>query len=232
MEDLAAFDRRPDRGCCRHVDQRGHGWRYFNSERDHWNGEAASSQCSHWGLIRWKWHNHNDCRWGKFRDYDHCGWRLHDDHSRGGIHHDVNDFVDFLRCRSGTCPRPIGIAAATRKLDQHRVHNHHSGLEYWLGIQMHPCPSLRLIVPGVRNTGGIGSFWNAGDQRDRSVGSVSHGAIEPRVSDVGSAGPGDLHLDRQGHRLIAFVGPFVDDEWTRLMSHPARSFRRRSAEPR
>ena len=124
---------------------------------------------------------------------------------RRRIHDDVNHIVDIVDDRRRTRTRPPDLATAPRQLDQHVVHDDSRPMEHRLGIQLRPCPSHRSIVPGVRDSGRVASHWNARDQRDRTVGTVGHGAVQPRGADARGASPGRLYLDRQGDRLVSLT---------------------------
>ena len=104
---------------------------------------------------------------------------------------------------SRTRTRPPDVATAPGQLDEHAVHDDRRLVEHRLGLQMRPRPGRRSVVPGVRDAGRVGSQWNGRDQRDRTVGTVGHVAVQPRGADARGASPRSLYLDRQGDRLVA-----------------------------
>ena len=149
--------------------------------------------------------------------------RIHDDH-RGRIHDDVDPVADG---RNWTSASPPHLATAPGQLDQRVVHDDSCAMEHRLGIQMRPCPRHGSLVPGVRDPGRVASLWNTCRQRDRAVGAVGHGAVQPRGTDARGASSGGMYLDRQSDRLIASgVGrgrretPPPEGPVTRMRSRP------------
>ena len=210
LEDLAAVGRRPDRGRFWDVDQRGYGRRIEHERGELWERNTASSERGLFGVGGGRKHGHDDTsRRRRFSHHDHCSRRIHHhDHCSRRIHHDhrrrwVHDDVSpIVGGRSRARSRPPALAAATRQLDQHDVYDNCGPLEYRLGVQLRPRPRHRSVVRGVRDPGGVGSFRNARHQRDRTVGTVGHGAVQPRGADARGANLGFLHVDRQGDRVV------------------------------
>ena len=132
--------------------------------------------------------------------------RIHHDHCRRRIHDDVDHIVD-LDGPGGTRTGAPGVSAAQGQLDQHLVHDDCRSMEHRLGVQLCSCPGRRSIVPGVRDSGGVGSHGYARDRRDRSIRTVGHCAVQPGGADARGAGPGRVYLDRQGRPAPSPVRP-------------------------
>ncbi len=148
-------------------------------------------------------HDHNAVfcqRIQRFHHDDGRSRRIHHHDSFGRRnHHDVDPFAG----RSWTSAGPHGPDATPRQLEQPSIHHDRGRLEHRLGIQMHTGTSRRTIVSGVRDAGGLVSHRNRRDQRNRTVGTIGHGAVHPGSADVGGASPSKLHLGNQGYRLVA-----------------------------
>lgn len=204
MEDMAAAHRRDRCRCPRDGDQRGHGGFFEREWYEHHQRHPASREHGEAGLGRGI-HDHNGPRSGRVDD-DHGGGRQfrYDDDDCGDWRriHDDDLVVSGLDGRSWSCWCPPDIAAADRKLDQPSVHDDGCGLEHRLGVSLRACAGHGSGLPGIHCSGWLVSDRDGGDQRDRSVRAVGDLAVQPRVPDAGRADHGQLHLDRQGHRLV------------------------------
>ena len=139
---------------------------------------------------------------GQFGHHDHRSRRIDDDHCGRRVHDDFNHIVDLVIGRGRTRTSPLDLATAPGELDQHAVHDDCRPMEHRMGVPVFSCPSRRSIVSGVRDAGRFASHWNGSDQRDRTVGTVGHRAVQPRSSDARGASAGRLYLDRQGDGLV------------------------------
>ncbi len=110
---------------------------------------------------------------------------------------------DIVDGRGRTCTRAPGSDPAEGQLDQPHLHHDRCWLEHRLGLQLCTGAGLGTLVAGVRDAGRVVTHGNARNQRDRAIRTVGHRADQPRRANVGGSGPCDLHMGREGHRLLA-----------------------------
>jgi len=142
-------------------------------------------------------------------DYDIHGGRIHHhDDCLERVWHDLRPILD-VGGHSRTRTRAYGSDAADGQLDQLSVHNNRGWLEHRLGISVFPCAGSGTIVPGVRDPSRVLSHRDTRHQRDRTIGTIGHSAVQPGNADLGREGPSKLHVGSQGHRLIATPDAFL-----------------------